>query len=206
MVKAKLYRQNHTQKHTHTHSHKEKKGKIYIYCYSQIPPPQFGMIRCLFRYSTDSGTSSCLWNFNPLLLRLLGEISLSLFAQLLGFSFGFGPASACRSPEGVCSLLRQDGVKGAADSGALAHSGWGKGGVRMRGEPAAAEAGVTLQQPEARRAFSRGSCPWIAGPWLWRAARAPRRGGVESDLCSHTGFLVAAAAALASHAHLSGLR
>ena len=31
MVKAKLYRENHTQKHTHTHSHKEKKGKKYIY-------------------------------------------------------------------------------------------------------------------------------------------------------------------------------
>ena len=30
MVKAKLYSQNHTQKHTHTHSQKEKKGK-YIY-------------------------------------------------------------------------------------------------------------------------------------------------------------------------------
>ena len=32
MVKAKLYRQNHTQKHTHTHSQKEKKVKtIYIF-------------------------------------------------------------------------------------------------------------------------------------------------------------------------------
>ena len=31
MLKAKLYRQNKTQKHTHTHSQKEKKGKIYIY-------------------------------------------------------------------------------------------------------------------------------------------------------------------------------
>ena len=31
MVKAKLYRQNHTQKHAHTHSQKEKNGKkIYI--------------------------------------------------------------------------------------------------------------------------------------------------------------------------------
>ena len=30
MVKAKLYRQNHTKKHTHTHSQKEKKKKIYI--------------------------------------------------------------------------------------------------------------------------------------------------------------------------------
>ena len=76
----------------------------------------------------------------------------------------------------------------------------------MRGEPAAAEASVTLNQPEARRAFCLGSCPWIPGPWQWRAALAPGRGGVESDLCSHTGFLVAAAAALASHARLWGLR
>ena len=80
----------------------------------------------------------------------------------------------------------------------------GEGGVRMQGVPAAAEAGVTLQQPEARRVFSRGSCPWITGPWQWRAAQAPRRGGVESDLCSHTGFLVVAAAALVSHA-ISGV-
>ena len=33
-----------------------------------------------------------------------------------------------------------------------------------------------------------------------------REGGVESDLGSHTGFLVAAAAALASHARLWGPR
>ena len=37
MVKAKLYRQNHTKKHTHTHSHKEKKEEyIYIYIYIYI--------------------------------------------------------------------------------------------------------------------------------------------------------------------------
>ena len=34
MVKIKLYRQNHTN-----------------------PPLEFGIIRCLFRYSTDAGTS-----------------------------------------------------------------------------------------------------------------------------------------------------
>ena len=76
----------------------------------------------------------------------------------------------------------------------------------MRGEAAAAEAGVTLHQPEAHPAFSQGSCPWITGPWQWRAAQAPGRGGGDSDLCSHTGFLVAAAAALASHARLWGPR
>ena len=76
----------------------------------------------------------------------------------------------------------------------------------MRGEPAAADACVTLHQPEVRHAFSWESCPRIMGPWQWWAALAPRRGGVESDLCSHTGFLVAAAAALASHARLWGPR
>ena len=74
----------------------------------------------------------------------------------------------------------------------------------MRDEPAAAEAGVMLHQPEARHAFSRGSCPRIMGAWPWRAAPAPGRGSVESDLCSHTGFLAVAAAALASHARLWG--
>ena len=76
----------------------------------------------------------------------------------------------------------------------------------MRGKPAAAEAGMMLHQPEARHVFSRGSCPWFTGPWQWWAAQAPGRGGVESDLCSHTGFLVVATAALASHAHLWGPR
>ena len=31
MIKTRLYRQNHTKKHTHTHSQKEKKEKKYIY-------------------------------------------------------------------------------------------------------------------------------------------------------------------------------
>ena len=74
----------------------------------------------------------------------------------------------------------------------------------MWGEPVAAEASMTLQQPEARRAFSWGSCPWITGPWQWRASPAPGRAGVDSDLCLHTGLLLAAAAASASHARLWG--
>ena len=76
----------------------------------------------------------------------------------------------------------------------------------MRGEPAAAEATVTLHQPEVRHVFSRGSCPWIPGPCQWRVAQAPGRGGVESDLCSHTGFLVAPAASLSFYARLWGPR
>ena len=76
----------------------------------------------------------------------------------------------------------------------------------MRGELVVAEAAMMLQQPEVHCMFSWGSCPWVPGPWQWRAAQAPGRGGVESDLCSHTGFLVAAAAALESHARLWGPR
>ena len=76
----------------------------------------------------------------------------------------------------------------------------------MRDKPAVAEAGVTLQQPELCCVSSPGSCPWITGPWQWRAAQVPGRGCVDSDLCLHTGFLVAAAAAFASHAHLWGPR
>ena len=82
------------------------------------------MIRCLFRYSTDAGYIKLIvenLSSAPEAARRNFPFS-SLFEHLLGFSFGFGPASACRSPEGVCSSLRQDGVKGAADSGALAHS------------------------------------------------------------------------------------
>ena len=74
----------------------------------------------------------------------------------------------------------------------------------MCAEPAVAEAGMTLQQPEAHRAFSRGSCPRTTGARQRRAAPAPRRGGVESDLRSHTGFLVVVAATLASPARLWG--
>ena len=70
---------SHTEAYTYTLTKREKGGKN-IYRSSQSPPPQFGMIRCLFRYSTDAGTS-CLWSFNPLLLRLLGEIPLSLLCS-----------------------------------------------------------------------------------------------------------------------------
>ena len=35
MVKAKLYRQTHTKKHTHIHSQKEEK-EIYIYIFTYI--------------------------------------------------------------------------------------------------------------------------------------------------------------------------
>ena len=93
--------------------------------------------------------------------------------------------------------LKEQLIQGLWLTQAGAREGYG-----MRGEPVVAEAGMTLQQPEARLVFSRVSCPWIMGPWQWRAAPAPWRGGVDSDLWLHTGFLVAAVAALAFHARI----
>ena len=72
----------------------------------------------------------------------------------------------------------------------------------MWGEPAVAKASVTLQQPKVHRVFSQGSCNWITGPWQWQSAQAPGRGGMDRDLCLHTGFFVAAAAALVFHTRL----
>ena len=45
---------SHTEAYTYTLTKREKGKYIYIHRCSQSPPPQFGMIRCLFRYSTDA--------------------------------------------------------------------------------------------------------------------------------------------------------
>ena len=76
----------------------------------------------------------------------------------------------------------------------------------MRGEPAAAEAGVTFHQPEECRVLLPGKLSPDPGTLAVAGCTGFREGGVESDLCSHTGFLVAAAAALASQARLWGPR
>ena len=59
------------------------------------------------------------------------------------------------------SVLRSDrtGLKEQLIRGLWVAQARGTEGYGVRGKPAAAEAGVTLQQPEACRVFSRGSCP-----------------------------------------------
>ena len=69
----------------------------------------------------------------------------SLFTQLLGFSFGFGPASACRSPEGVCSHPDRTALKEQLIRGLWLTQALGREGYRMRGEPVVAEVSVKLQ-------------------------------------------------------------
>ena len=150
------------------------------------------------------GTSSWLWRFNPLLLRLLGEIFLSLLCShsSWGSALDLAPPLHVGSP--LASVLCPDRMRlrshwlGGSVSLRLGRREW----YGMQGESAAAEAGMRLQQPESCHVFSWGSCPWIMGPWQWQAAQVAGRGGVGSDLCLHTGFLVAAAGALVFHACL----
>ena len=166
----------------------------------------FGIFRCLFRFPGMQGTSGWLWRYNPLLLRLLGEISLSLLCSHSSWGSVLDLAPPLRVGRLRAFVLCSDrrGLKEQLIRGLWLTQSMGRVGYGVRGEPAVAEASMTLQQPEAWRVFSPGSCPWIRGPWQWWAAQAPGRGGVDSDLYSQTGFLVAAAAALASHAHLWG--
>ena len=139
---------------------------------------------------------------------MLGEISLSLLCSHSSRGSALHLAPPLRVGRLSVSDLLSDstGLKEQLIRGlCLTQAGW-RAGYRMWGEPVAAEAGVTLHQPEARRVFFRGSCPWTTGPWQWQAAQAPRRGGVDGALRLYTGFLVAATAALAFHARLWGLR
>ena len=108
------------------------------------------MICCLFRYSTDAGTSSCLCSFNLLLLRLLGEISLSLLCSHSSWSSALDLAPPLRVGRLRASVLRshRTGLKEQLLQWlwlTQARGVWGW----MWDEPAAAEASMTLHQPEA---------------------------------------------------------
>ena len=154
------------------------------------------------------GTSYWLWRFNPLLLILLGEISLSLLCLHSSCCSALNLAPLLHVGHLRVSVLRSDktGLQEQLIWGLWLTQARGKEWYRMWCEPVVTEASVTLQQPEEDSVFSRGSCPCITELWQWRAAQALRRSGVDNDLCLHTGFLLAAAAALTSHARLWCLR
>ena len=87
--------------------------------------------------------------------------------------------------------------------------GWGGGRgtvviTGMQGEPAAAEASRMLQEPGGAMCSPGKVVPGSRDPGSGRLHRLPWWGGVDSDLCPHTAFLVAAAAALVFHARLWG--
>ena len=124
---------SHPEAYTYTLT-KKGKGEKLIYPAPQGPPPAFGMIRCLFRYSTDAGISGCLWSFNPLLLRLLGEISLSLLCSYSsrGSALDLDPplrvgrlrASVLRSDR---TVLKEQLLRGLWVTQAGGREGYGRG-------------------------------------------------------------------------------
>ena len=92
-------------------------------------------------------------SFNPLLLRLLGEIVLSLLCSHSSRVSALDLALPLRVGRLRAPVLRSDrtGLKEQLLPAlwlTQAGVGGGEGEVRRRGEPVAAEAGVTLHQPE----------------------------------------------------------
>ena len=123
----------HTEAYTYTLTKREKGKKNMCHC-SQSPPPHFGMIRCLFRYSTDAGTSSCLWRFNLLLPRLLGQISLSLLCLHSSWSSALDLDQLLRVGRLRVSVLPSDrrGLKEQLIRGLWLTQAGGRSGTSLR--------------------------------------------------------------------------
>ena len=97
-----------------------------------------------------------MWRFNPLLLRLLGEISLFLLCSHSSWGSALDLDPPLRVGRLRVSVLHSDRseLKEQLIWGLWLTQAGGKEGYRTQGEPAAAEAGVTVQQPEVHHVFS----------------------------------------------------
>ena len=117
-----------------------------------------------------------------MLLRLLGEISLSLLCLHSSRGSALDLVLPLRVGHLRPSVLRSDrmGLKKPLILGLWLTQAGGEGRIRMRGKPAVAEAIVTLHQPEAQRRFSQGSCLWITDPGSDGLHRLPG-GSVDSE-------------------------
>ena len=122
------------------------------------------MIRFPITYSTDAGYIKLIvenYSSPPESAGRHFPFS-SLFTQLPGFSFGFERASVCRLPEGVCSSLRQDGVKEQLIRGLWITLAWESEGYGY---------GVSLQWQRSAwhcNSLRRAVCsPWEVVPGSW---------------------------------------
>ena len=155
------------------------------------------------------GSSSWLWRFNPLLLRLHRDISLSILCSHSSWVSALDLALPLHVGCSLGSVLHPDrrglkeqlirGLWLTQARGREGYGGYNWNAGRACGGRGRCDVATAWGTPHV---FSQGSCLWITGPWQWQAAQAPRRGGVDSDLCLHTGFLVAAAAAFVFHVPL----
>ena len=92
------------------------------------------------------GTSSWLWRFNPLLLRLHGETSLSLLCSHSSWGSALDLAPPLHVAHPLVSVLCPDrrGLKDWLIRGLWLTQAWGREGYGIRGKLAAAEAVVML--------------------------------------------------------------
>ena len=156
------------------------------------------------------GLSSWLWRFNLLLLRLLGEISLSLLCSHSSWGSALVLALPLRVGHPQASFIHPDrrGLKQqlirallltqAGGREVYGSHNWNAGwawGSRGRGDVATSWGAPCLLPGKLYLNYGTVAVVCCTGPW----------GCVDSDLCLHTGFLVAAAAALAVHARPWGL-
>ena len=150
-----------------------------------------------------------MWSFNPLLLRLLREISLSLLCSHSSLVSALDLDPPLHVGRLRASVLLSDrmGLKAQLLRGLWFTQAGGKEGYGCG-------ASLWLQRPAGHCSSLRRAMhfPWEVVP----GSLDPGSGGlhrllggvpgVDSDLCLHTGFLVVAVAALASHARLWGPR
>ena len=94
-----------------------------------------------------------MWRFKPLLLRLLGEISLSLLCSHSSWGSALDLAPPLHVGHLRASVLHSDrmGLKEQLIRGFwLTEARW-REGYRVQGKPAVAAASVTLHQPEVQQ-------------------------------------------------------
>ena len=133
---------SHTEAYTYTLTTREK-GKKYIYIIApKVHLLNLGWFIVYSGIPQVQGTSSWLWRFNPLLLRLLGEISLSRLCSHSSRGSALDLAPPLRVGHLRSSVLCSDrtGLKEHLLRGLWLTQAAGREGYRMRGKPAAAEA------------------------------------------------------------------
>ena len=157
------------------------------------PKSTTSILGTLFVYSGIphiQGLPSQLRGFSPLLLRLHGEISLSLLCShsSWGSALVLAPPLHVSHPQASVPCPDRRGLKQQLIRTLLVSQAGEREGYASHNWNARCACGgrghVMLQQPEVCSVFSRGSCPWIRGPWQWWAAQAPGRLWVVTCACT----------------------
>ena len=170
-----LQRKSHTDAYTYTLTKRER-GKKFIYIVApKVHLLNLGWFVVYSGIPQMQGTSGWLWRFNPLLLRLLGEISIPLLCSHSSWDSALDLALPLCVGRLRASVLCSDrtGWKKQLLQGLWLTQAVGREGYRVRGEPVVAEADKMLHQPEACCVFSWGVVPGSRDPGSGALPRIP---------------------------------